>query len=488
MLTAVAPQWALRRVAARLSVERLYAAASPSGQHRTILGGRQSGDAVMEHTKDKIRVWARHLDENHDLVTGLFSALAIRSSRLQPEPMVKLRGGALAEVFNERLLALWERWKLHCDWSGTLAWNDLSRVTARTWLRDGEVFQNHMLGAVNPSGIPYQIEALEPDYVPFDLTVRNPLIVHGVRKDPSSGRPLGYQFLKSHPGNFLVGDIPQLSDTNFLDVGQVSHLKHVQRLHQTRGVSILHPCVHRLDDIQDYEQSEQIAARVSAALCAAITKQPGMGPPSVDGRTGERPFELQAGQVFDLNPGESVETIGAARPSDRMTDFRALLLRSVCAGTGTRYSLVSRDYTQGSYSQQRQELVEGVMFEEDYQLSYQQQSFIHVWRNFVSAVLVANQAAPVGVNLDTLMDVECTSVTIPWIDIEKEVKADKLAVDSGFDSRPNVIRRRRGAVPARVDAERLRDAAVQNEIEKIQAEVPPAPTFTQTTTSPSPNA
>ena len=47
---------------------------------------------------------------------------------------------------------------------------------------------------------------------------------------------------------------------------------------------------------------------------------------------------------------------------------------------------------------------------------------------------------------------------LPWVDPKKEIEADKLAVEAGFKSRPQVIRER-GGDPAAVDKERENDTS-----------------------------
>ena len=44
------------------------------------------------------------------------------------------------------------------------------------------------------------------------------------------------------------------------------HLAQRKRLHQLRGISLIHGVITRLSDIKDYEESERVAARIAAAL------------------------------------------------------------------------------------------------------------------------------------------------------------------------------------------------------------------------------
>ena len=67
---------------------------------------------------------------------------------------------------------------------------------------------------------------------------------------------------------------------------------------------------------------------------------------------------MAPGMIFDsLLPGESVEILDANRPNSALIDFRSAMLKMVAAGAGSSYSSIARDYD-GTYSSQRQELVE----------------------------------------------------------------------------------------------------------------------------------
>ena len=70
-------------------------------------------------------------------------------------------------------------------------------------------------------------------------------------------------------------------------------------------------------------------------------------------------IEFSHGAIIDdLAPGEKMEVVESKRPSGEHMNFRKALLRNVAGGIGSvSYSNMSRDYS-GTYSSQRQELVE----------------------------------------------------------------------------------------------------------------------------------
>jgi capsid protein len=61
--------------------------------------------------------------------------------------------------------------------------------------------------------------------------------------------------------------------------------------------------------------------------------------------------------ITGLSPGEEIGMIDSNRPNPNLITFRGGQLRAVAAGVGASYSSLARDYD-GTYSAQRQELVE----------------------------------------------------------------------------------------------------------------------------------
>ena len=132
------------------------------------------------------------------------------------------------------------------------------------------------------------------------------------------------------------------------------------RLSGLRGISIFAPAIDRLYDIKDYEESERIAARLAARLALQVTRDVDMAwAPMQPGAADDRDFFVEAGATFaDLLPGEKLELINPNRPNSGLERFRMTQLRAASRATGQSYSSFSGDYD-GTYSAQRQELVEG---------------------------------------------------------------------------------------------------------------------------------
>jgi len=482
IIRTISPEWAYKRAKADTRVQRIYDAGTLGHhQHKDPLSPNFSADAVLDHARSNLRNWARYLDENHDLAVGILDSLtdAVVGSGLVWEPMVKTGGrqGALHKPTNDRLRQLWNRYWEYPEVSREHTGHQIERLICRSWLRDGEVFVHHLEGRVSGlqhwSAVPYSLELLEADLLPWDLiddrVQTGNKIIHGVEKGAWQ-EPLAYWFFREHPGNspLLSGITASFQDLTRVRAQDISHIKFVRRLGQTRGVTVLHAVIQRLDDLKDLEEAERIAAKVAASLTAAITKSvdADLGAEDIDSVMADRSFYMKPGMVADsLLPGEDVSVIKSERPNPDLIEFRADQLRAVASGTGASYSTISKRYD-GSYSSQRQELVENQPQFERIRSYFCELFAKPIWDRFVRLAVTSGQLpTPALLDFESLSAVNVRqSGGIPWIDPQKEVQADLAAIQGRLTSRREIIRKR-GGDPDLIDAEIELDPPMQPETE-----------------------
>ena len=432
---------------------RYYEAVQPNAQ-RPRRGNLASADTVMDRSQNRLREYGRWLDENHDMAVGVLDDLVTNIVGVGAgiEPMaVNQSDRSAATDLNRNLSELWREFWEFPEVTGELPGTEVERLVCRSWLRDGEVFAQHVTLRTAPfsTRIPYALELLEADFVPFWLIDPSTNTVHGIQKD-GWGRPLVYNVLKQHPGNLLKG---ATAETKPMSADRILHLKFVRRLHQTRGVSLFHAVLTRLDDLKDYEESERIAARVAAALTAYIKKSSDGDLPMTTAPSGDRGFEMTPGLIFDgLLPGEDVGVIDSKRPNPNLEPYRNAMVRAVASGTGTRFSSIAKNYN-GTYSAQRQELVEAVQHYRRLFSYLRDRFYLPVWRRFVdSAQLAGLLKIPKSVDLVSVYRPEIRPPQMVWIDPRAEATAMQLMVESGFKSRQQIIRDM-GGDPATVNAQ-----------------------------------
>lgn len=452
-LAAIAPGVAAKRMASK-AVVKAYEAADASRLHKA-KGESKSADLATAIAGKSLREQARWLDENHDLVIGLLDRLEERvvgAAGIGVEPLPLNKQGEVMTELSAQIKRLWGEWSLNPETSTELTRPQMERLCCRTWLRDGEVLAQLIQGAVPyykyATPVPFALELLEPDYLPLDLRDPKRGIFSGIERN-AWRKPVAYHLFKHHPG-----DMEHLwQDTKRVPAENIIHLAHRKRLGQSRGITILHGVIRRLADLKDYEESERVAARISAALAMVIRK----GTPDmyVAGDEQQRTIPIAPGAVFDgLQPGEDVEMIESNRPNPLLEGFREAMLRAVASGTRSSHSTVSRNYN-GTFSAQRQELVEA-------QLGYDllQREFIDGWsrkvyRRWLAMAVASGQIRlPRELDQKTLSNAVYLGPVMPWIDPAKEAKAWKELVDSGFADEAEVARAR-GRDPQELKTSRI---------------------------------
>lgn len=465
----LSPKAALRREMYTRGLRAYYEAAQPS-QYRKRRTDRRSANAQNERAAMPIRDAARHLDENFDIASGALDVLVanIVGTGIQPEPQVMLSDGTPATEVNRALMKAYDDWRFRPEVTWEHDYYDLQRLTTRSWLRDGEVFGQNLIGAVpgldHGTAVPYSIEMLEADYVPIDYSDPARNIVQGIEIS-AWGRPRAYYVYKTHPGDAssLAVERKRVTAERFM------HLAFRKRLHQRRGISVFASVINRLDDIKEIDESERIAAKVAAAMAAAIKKgSPEQYEPPVelnaDGTPKYRNMGFEPGIIFDdLMPGESIETIDTKRPNNALIPFRDAQLRAVAGGIGGSYSSISKNYD-GTYSAQRQELVEHFVLYQMLAGPVVYRFCQPVWDAFVDAAVGSGSVA-IASNVDraTLYDCTHTGPAMPWIDPESEINAQILAMRWQLTSRSRVIRAR-GDHPDQINREIVRD---KEEMERL---------------------
>lgn len=470
LIAQVSPSWAASRLKARLEL-RAYEAAKPSRLHKKRMD-RGSGDASVGMAGDTMRLQARHLDENHDLARGVLNVLVnnIIGTGIRIEALAKDKKGESLTNFNNKLHQLFEDWMLKPEVTWEQHWNQLQRLAARSWLRDGEVLAQLLEGTNSTldhgTRIPFSIELIECDLLPMDLNEKKKNIIQGIQKN-KWGRPLAYFLYKEHPGDpNTVFNLRQ--ETKKVIADNILHLKLTDRIRQTRGVSIFASVLTRMDDIKDYEESERVAARVAAAMCAFIRKSPD-GPitsAKLDS-TGNRLMSMKPGMIFDhLLPGEDVSMIESNRPNTMLEQFRNSQLRAVAAGTSSSFSSIAKDYN-GTYSAQRQELVEQSMHYSVLREHFVERFIRPIWQRFIRVALLTDLIEiPSNLDLQTLLDADFRGPTMPWIDPLKEIHAEEKSVQAGFKSRSQVIRER-GNNPTTVNEQIKRERQEEEQSELV---------------------
>lgn len=437
----LAPEWAARRARAR-HLLNVYEVKS----HRS-RGDTRDGNSTVDYTGPALRQYARHLEQNHDIARGALDRLTqfvVGPSGIGIEPAPKTWDGETNADLQQQLLALWRDWIQWPDVTWEMDWVALQRLACRSWLRDGECLAQMVEGQIpgldHGTQVPLSIELLEADLLPLDHHDPVRGILQGVERN-AWGRPRAYWIYKNHPG--AVGYI---RDTTMkrVDAERILHLKLCDRIGQIRGVSLFASVCQRLNDLYEYETAERVAARIAASITGVLKTDAADNLVGADSE-GNRDLTIKPGMILDnLRPGESIDIMDAKRPSVALEPFRNGQLRAAAAGLGTSYSSLARDYN-GTYSAQRQELVEGAGHYEALSRLFIGQFVRPIWQRFVALARLSGQLrlAP-DTDPASLDDAVFQTPAQLFIDPAKEWAGYETALRLKLISPQQIIRQRGG--------------------------------------------
>lgn len=478
-LVRVAPKLAATREHYRLkyaSSKRAYEAIETTRLRRERNDAR-SADQVNGVAVDRLRYQARFLDENHDLARSILNTLVsnVVGTGLLSFPMVRDRKGDLLEDVNVQLSKLWKDWAKRPEVTQEHNWQKCQQLAVRSWFRDGEIFTQLLKGTVpeleHGSEVSFSIEQMEADFCPLHFNKSADGVRQGIQKS-IWGQPKNYFFFKDYPtegaGDSLFLGVTGSSSfgvtsdaLNEMPAANVLHLKHTDRVRQTRGVSLFASFFARLDDLKEYEESERVAARIGAAFAFAITKSldgPGVLPSDADAF---REMDLAPGIIADtLQPGEKVESLKNERPDNKITEFRKNQLKAVAGGANAGYSEVARDF-EGSYSSQRQELVSMARVYKAIRGEFINVYVQPIWHDFVAMAFAQGLVDLTGADPVTMFDAQHLGLGTPYIEPQRETEAAIKRNQAGFTSRTQEILERGDdprEVQRTIEREREQDA------------------------------
>lgn len=445
------PMAGVKRQQAR-KVMAYYEAAKPS-RNRKFRRDQAGPNLQTEQGAVAIRTQARHLEQNHDIARGILRTLVnnvVGAKGIGVEPQPRRADGSIHKEYATALLEGWRDWQRHPEVTQQFHWGRVQRLVCKTWLRDGEAFSQMLLGPIprldHGTRIPYSLEIFEPDMVPFLLNDLARGIRQGIELN-EWGRPRAYWVHKYHPTDGHLRANSQ--DVKRVSADRILHITIADRIGQIRGVSEFASVITRLEDIKDYEESERVAAKISAMLTAYVKRgtpemlDPETLPRDAEGNIEPREIGLEAGTIVDtLQVGEEIGLIDSKRPNPNLVTFRQGQLKALAAGVGASYSSIARDYN-GSYSAQRQEMVEQWVHYATLTDEFVGNFIQPVWENFVRAAHLSGVIPiPADVQPGTADDALYIGQTMPWIDPAKESVAWLRLVRAGFASEIEVLRKR----------------------------------------------
>lgn len=329
-----------------------------------------------------------------------------------------------------RMQSTFDTWanSTDCDADGLHTLQGLQALAMNTIIESGEVLiRTRWRKSSDGLTIPMQLQVLEPDFldVTKDGFIDTGRIVQGVQFD-LIGRRVGYWLYKDHPGDTNVRSL----QSTLVPAEEVAHVYLAERPGQVRGVPWLAPCIIRMRDFDEYEDTQLIRQKIAACFSVFYYDREGE-PANTD--VSER---VEPGIIEHLPPGSDVQI---ANPPEvqGFEEYSRVTLRGVASALGVPYEALTGDYTNSKYSSARMARIAFFSNLDDWQYNMLIPRMCHrVTAWFLRAATLAGITPPKDIS---------ASYTVPsrqMTDPSKDVPATRDAIRSGLMTQSEAIRER----------------------------------------------
>lgn len=405
----------------------------------------QSQDQLVARSRDIVRKdgWAsKAVDEWVCNAVGN----GIKPQSLHPTDAVK-----------ETIQKLWSQWANEADASGTTDIYGLQALAFRSMVEGGECFVRRYVRTMRDGlTVPLQLQLIEAEQLPYYVSRPTPETPagHTVKcsiEFDSAGRRAAYYFYREHPGERIFA--PNYLELMRVPASEVMHLFRPLRPGQLRGVPWLATALVRLWELDQYDDAELLRKKFAAMMMAFIVRTnpedpffPGSSPgeknesggPAASSEEGVVEARLEAGTMQELDPGEDVKFTEPADVGGNYEAFERLQLLRIAAGIGLPYDVLTGDLSQTNYSSIRAGILSFRRLCEQIQYSVFIYQFCRAtWQAFIEQAALAGQldARDYQANRADYLAVEWHTPKWAWVDPEKDVKAEILAIRAGLKSR-----------------------------------------------------
>ena len=289
-----------------------------------------------------------------------------------------------ADEYGRAVEAAWRTWAndpgRYCDVERKKTVSQMLRLAFRHKLVDGDAlavlqYRTDRLGH-GRARYATTVQIIDPDRLSNPQQVFDMLKIRGGVEIDDDGVPVAYHIRKAHMGDWWSAEKTMTWERIPRETAWgrsiVVHDFDGDRAAQHRGTSIFTPIVQRLKMLIKYDEVELEASILNAVFGAYVTSpyDPRMFEDGLrddvleyqDMRTdfhNDHRLSLQNGaRIPILPPGESINTVNAARPNSNFAAFESAALRNVAAALGISTQQLTQDWSDVNYSSARSAMLE----------------------------------------------------------------------------------------------------------------------------------
>ena len=448
---------------------RSYAGAQFDRLTEDFLSPLTTGDAELRTRIRILRQRARELERNEPYSRRYLSRLEDNIYDHHGMTFVSAAAewrktdGRLGLVIDENDSAIIEsayrEWRKNPFVTEDMDLNEGGRLSLRSVARDGDMFVRPVYGRQYKDGIALQL--LEADMCDDNRNAIERDGRGGVESQIRMGvevdrvfKATGYWMLKNHPGDqqWWFGD-GYISERHPAD--EFFHPFHRTRITQCRDATWLCAIMRDLKLLDGYDEAAIVAARVGAAKMGFFTRDyndpgaPYTGEEDNDAsEAGDKAMDAEPGLIEDLSqePGLKFSGWDPSYPHEQYPAFVKARLRRIGAALDMSYYAVANDLTEVNFSSIRAGLLEDRERFKTLQTWWIGRYESPIFLRWLETALINGTLkdpvtfAPLPFSkLEKFARHEFRPRRWPWVDPEKDVNADVLAINNRLKSRSQVI-------------------------------------------------
>lgn len=395
---------------------RQYDAAQPVNYNSS----KKSANKEIKNALSPIRENVRTLLRNAPFAKKALSTIVNSSIGWGIEANIKHADADKQKQINE----LFNEWKRNCSFSGVDFYSLQSNVMSSV-VSDGEA----LLKVVVKDGS-VRLLQIEADYIAtnvckLDNIDENHTISNGIVLDQNSVA-VAYVLYKKHP--------TVSNEVEVVPASEVIHTFRRERPEQNRGVSWFANVYLAIKNLDELQYTMLMRQKLSASLTAVVTSEPSQIPDSQLQNQRDEFFELNAGSVRYINPGDKIE-FPSIPNADGFPEATKLVLREISAGLGITYESLSNDLSNVNWSSYR---AGDIHFRANIE-NWRWQMFIPLFLDVAFEKAFKKFCGLKGVDL--------SGVTIEWIPPQRqmanpaeEIAATKDAIRNGLLTLPQALK------------------------------------------------
>lgn len=439
-----------------------YAAADRGRRNKDWRASTASADLAIISDQPTLIARARQMERDTWAGKSIVRAFVrnVVGNGIIPIPQARDAGGNLLADLNKKALGLFWAWANDasaCDAAREQTFWTMQALAERERVIAGQAFvvwsyapyhrPDGSLDLRRPVGLKMQM--FETEQLDRNMTTHEGREVRGGIEIDDFGGAVAYHVYRRNPNDYMLPPF----DSVRIPAERVLRYKKKERVGSTHGVTDLAAVMQDIRDLGRVKDAN-LWRMIMEACIGLIVKQnnpaggtgsynmgmlPQAGGSDATG-SGMPLTDMTPGMIAHLKPNEDVTALVPQAPGNQYDPFTQSVKRGIAAGAGVGFGQFTMDFTQGTYSGQRQEMLETRKEFEPLQELLAHSLVLPVWRLFYSLAILEGRLDVPDFAEDPARYTEAEYVAPPqpWIDPEKEMNAWTKAIEQRVMDREEI--------------------------------------------------